>query len=97
MTDGLAVTGDCKVPLKSGMGLVTSNGSTSGLVGRISADPNTLRKVISESVESSCIIASVLGHWVSDTISKVPKALAVSRSLRSKLNLAMAVAEVSDD
>ena len=28
---------------------------------------------------------------------KAPKALAASRSLRSKLNLAMAVAEVSDD
>ena len=40
------------------------------------------------------IIASVLGHWVSGT---TPKALATSRSLRSKLNLAMTVAEVSDD
>jgi len=66
MTDGLAVTGDCEVPLKTGMDLVTSNGSTPGLVGRISADPNTLRNVTSESVESSCIIASVLGHWVSN-------------------------------
>ena len=68
-----------------------------GLVGRISADPNSLRNVTSESVESSCIIASVLGHWVSGTTSKAPDALAASRSLRSKLNLAMAVAEVSND
>jgi len=97
MTDGLAVTGDCEVPLKSGMGLVTSNGSTPGLVGITSADPNTLRNVTSESVDSSCIIASVLGHWVSRTTPKAPKALAASRSLRCKLNLAMAVAEVSDD
>ena len=97
MTDGLAVTGDCEVPLKSGMTLVTSNGSTPGLFGRISADPNTLRNVTSESVESSCIISSVLGHWVSGTTPKAPKALAASRSLMSKLNLAMAVAEVSDD
>jgi len=97
MTDGLAVTGDCGVPLKSGMGLVTSNGSTPGLAGRISADPNTLRNVTSESVDSSCITASVLGHWVSGTTPKAPKAPAASRSLRSKLNLAMAVAEVSDD
>jgi len=95
--DRRTVTGDCEVPLKSGMGLVTSNGSTPGLVGRISADPNTLRNVTSESVESSCIIASVLGHWVSGTTPKAPKALAASRSLRFKLNLAMAVAEVSDD
>jgi len=98
MTDGLAVTDNCEVPLKSGMGLVTSNGSTPGLVGRISADPNTLRNVTSASVESSCIIASVLGHRVSGTTPKAvkaPKALAASRSLRSKLNLAMAVAEVS--
>jgi len=95
--DRRTVTGDCEVPLKFGMGLVTSNGSTPGLVGRISADPNTLRNVTSESVESSCIISSVLGHWVSGTTPKAPKALAASRSLMSKLNLAMAVAEVSDD
>ena len=43
MTDGLAVIGDCDIRLKSGMSLVSSNGSTSGLVGRISADPNSLR------------------------------------------------------
>jgi len=94
MTDGLAVTGDCEIPLKSGMGLVTSNGSTPGLVGRTSADPNTLRNVTSESMEHSCIIASVLGHWVSGT---TPMALASSRSLRFKLNLAIAVAEVLED
>jgi len=96
----MTVTGDCEVSLKSDMGLVTSNGSTPGLVGRISADHkfhNTLRNVTSEFVESSCIIASVVGHWVSGTTPKAPKALAASRSLRSKLNLAMAVAEVSDD
>ena len=97
MTDGLAAIGDCSNRLKSGKGLVTSNGSTPGLVGRTSADPNTLRNVTSDSVDSSCIIASVLGHWVSGTTPKAPKALTASRSLRSKLNLAMAVAEVSDD
>jgi len=57
MTDGLAVIGDCDIRLKSGIGLVSSNGSIPGLVGRISADPNSLRNVTSESVESSCIIA----------------------------------------
>ena len=46
MTDGLAAIGDCVVQLKSGKGLVTSSGSTPSLVGRISADLNTLRKVI---------------------------------------------------
>jgi len=46
MTDGLAALGDCVVQLKSGKGLVTSSGSTPGLVARTSADPNTLRKVI---------------------------------------------------
>ena len=35
------------------MGRVSSNGSTDGLVGRISADPITLRKVTSESTDSS--------------------------------------------
>jgi len=62
MTDGLAAIDDCVVQLKSGKGLVTSSGSTPGLVGRTSADPNTLRKVTSESVDNSCIKASVLGH-----------------------------------
>ena len=51
----------------------------------------------SESVDNSCIVASVLGHWVLGTTPRAPKALAASRSLRSKLNLTMAVAEVSDD
>jgi len=55
MTDGLAVIGDCEIPLKSGMGLVSSNGSTPGLVGRISADPNSLRNV------------NQRRNWVSDT------------------------------
>ena len=62
MTDGLVAIGDCVVQLKSGKGLVTSSGSTPGLVVRTSADPNPLRKVTSESVDDSCIIASVLGH-----------------------------------
>jgi len=55
MTDGLAVIGDCDIRLK--YGLVTTNGSILGLVGRISADPNSLRNMTSESVESTCIIA----------------------------------------
>jgi len=97
MTDGLAAIGDCVVQLKFGKGLVTSSGSTSGLAGRTSADPNTIRKVTSESVDNSCIKASVLDHWVSGTTPKAPKALAASRSLSSKLNLEMAVAEVSED
>jgi len=48
---------------------------------------------------TQCIIALVL-YWAigfRGTTPKEPKALAASRSLRSKLNLAMAVAEVSDD
>ena len=68
MTDGLMVV-NCK-PLQcdcvdadpdqvSSMGLLTSFGSTDGLVGRISADPITLRKVTSESTDSSRIIACV--------------------------------------
>jgi len=84
MTDGLAIIGDCDIPLKSGMGLVTSNGSTPVLVGRILADPNSLRNVTSESVESSCIIARVLSHWVSVTAPKVPKVLAASSALQAK-------------
>ena len=60
MTDGLAVIGDCDIRLKSGMGLVSSNGPIPGLVGRISVDRNSLRNVTSELVESSCIIACVL-------------------------------------
>ena len=41
VTDRLVVIGDYDIRLKSGMGLVSSNGSTLGLVGRISTDPNT--------------------------------------------------------
>jgi len=66
-------------------------------MGRTSADPNTLRKETSESVDNSCIKASVLGHWVSGTTPKASKAVAASRSRSSKLNLAMAMAEVSED
>ena len=62
MIDGLVAIGDCVVQLKSGKGLVTSSGSTPGLVVRTSADPNPVRKVTSESVDNSCIRASVLGH-----------------------------------
>ena len=62
MTDELAAIGDCVVQLKSGKGLITSSGSTPGLVGRTSVDPSTLRNVTSESVDNSCIIASVLGY-----------------------------------
>jgi len=58
MTDWLvAVMGDCCIQLKSGMGLVSSNGSIPGLVSKISADPISLRKETSESVDSSCIMA----------------------------------------
>ena len=77
------------------MGLVTSNGSTPGLVGRISVEPRTLRKVTSESVDISSVEASVPSHWVSGTTPKAPKAAAASRSRRSELNRAIAVAEVS--
>ena len=64
MTDGLVeVIGvSCTLLLSDGvsMGRVSSNGSKPGLVGKISADPNTLRNVTSESTDNSCIIA-----WVS--------------------------------
>ena len=69
MTDGLTVV-NCKPLQPEGVdadpdqslstGRLSSNRSTDGLVGRI-----TLRKVTSESTESSCIIASV-SSWVSD-------------------------------
>jgi len=62
MTDGLVAIGDCVAQLKSGKGMVTSSGSTPGLMGRTLADPKTLRKVTSESADNSCIRASVLGH-----------------------------------
>jgi len=35
----------------------SSNGSIPGLVGKISADPNTVRNVTSESMDNSCIMA----------------------------------------
>jgi len=74
MTDGLTVV-NCKPLQPEGVdadpdqslstGRLSSNRSTDGLVGRISADPITLRKVTSESTDSSCIIASV-SSWVLD-------------------------------
>jgi len=70
MTDGLVeVIGvSCKLLLSDdvSMGLVSSNGSMPDLVGKISADPNTLRNVTSESTDNSCIIAWV-SSWVSAT------------------------------
>ena len=70
MTDGLVeVIGvSCKLLLSDdvSMGRVSSNGSIPGLVGKISADPNTLRNVTSESTDNSCIIACV-SSWVSGT------------------------------
>ena len=73
MTDGLTEV-NCKLLQSEGvdadldqvssMDRVTSFGLTDGLVGRISADLITLRKVTSESTDSSCIIASVFS-WVS--------------------------------
>jgi len=64
MTDGLVeVIGvSCKLLLSDdvSMGRVSSNGSIPDLVGKISADPNTLRNVTSQSTDNSCIIA-----WVS--------------------------------
>ena len=85
------------VQLNSGKGLVTSSGSTPGLVARTSADPKTLRKVTSESVDTSRVEASVPGHCVSGTMPKASKAAAASRSRSSRLNLAIAVAKVSVD
>ena len=70
MTDGLTeVNGvSCKLLLSDGvsMGRVSSNGSIPRLVGKISADPNTLRNVTSESMDNSCIIA-----WVSSWVSEI--------------------------
>jgi len=78
MTDGLTEVIDvsCELLLSDGveadpdqslsMGRISSNGSTPGLVGKISIDPITLRKVTSQSTGSSCIIASV-SSWVSET------------------------------
>jgi len=60
MTDGLVeVIGvSCELLLSDdvSMGRVSSNGSIPGLVGKISANPNTLRNVTSESTDNSCII-----------------------------------------
>ena len=68
MTDGLTVVNcvDADSDQISSMGRVISFGSTDGLVGSVSADPITLRKVTSESTDSSCIIAWV-SSWVSET------------------------------
>jgi len=70
ITDGLVAWGDWLVQPNSGKGRVTSSGSTPGLVARTSADPKTLRKVTSESVDNSSVEASVPGHWVSGTMPK---------------------------
>ena len=43
-TDGLVAAGDCVAQLRSAKGLVTSSGSTPGLVVRTSADPITKLK-----------------------------------------------------
>ena len=96
-TDGLVAAGDCVAQLRSAKGLVTSSGSTPGLVGRTSADPITLRTVTSESLDNSRIMSSVSGHCVSGTMPKASKAVTASRSRSSRLNLAIAVAEVSRD
>ena len=107
MTDGLTEV-NCK-PLQSegvdahhdqslSIGRVSSNGSTTGLVGRISADPITfitLRKVTSESTDSSCVIASV-SSWVSETWPIVFKAWTALNSLNSILNWATAEASVRE-
>ena len=72
MTDGLAeVIGvSCKLLLSDdvSMGRVSSNGSIPGLVGKISADPSSLRNVTSESTDNSCTIAWV-SSWVSENLS----------------------------
>jgi len=89
MTDGLvAVMGDWV------MGLVSSNGSIPGLAGKISADPISLWKVTSESVDSSCIMTQCLTSG-SHVTHSVCKALTASSYLKSKLNLA--IAEASED
>ena len=59
MTDGLVQCVDvngvsCKLCIH---GPGSSNGSIPGLVGKISADPNTVRNVTSESMDNSCIMA----------------------------------------
>ena len=77
------------------MSLVSSGGSIPGLDGRISADPITLRKVTSESVDNSCIVAWVFNIWVSEASLTVFRALTACSSLKSVLNWAM-IAEASD-
>ena len=56
MTDGLVevigVSGKLLLSDSVSMGRVSSNGSTPSLVGKISADPNTVRKVTSESTKT---------------------------------------------
>ena len=91
--EGLVAEGDWLAQLTSAMGLVTSNGSTPGLVGRISEDPRTFRNVTSESTVLSNVEASVPGAWVSGTLPIASKAAAASRSRRSMLNFTIAVAE----
>jgi len=91
--EGLVAEGDWLAQLTSAMGLVTSNGSTPGLVGRISVDPRTFRNVTSESTVLSNVEASVPGAWVSGTLPIASKAAAASRSRRSMLNFTIAVAE----
>jgi len=61
----------------------------------ISADPISLRKVTSESTDSSCIIAS-LSSWVSGTWLIVFKALAAFNYLNSILKWAKAEASVRE-
>ena len=93
MTDGLVevigVSGELLLSDDVSMGRVSSNGSIPGLVGKISADPNTLRNVTSESTDNPCIIAWVFS-WVSETELSVLKALTAFSSLNSILNCAMA-------
>ena len=57
LTDGVHAEPDQSLSI----GRVSSKGSNPGLVGKISAHPITLRKVTSESTDSSCIMA-----WVSN-------------------------------
>jgi len=98
MTDGLVTAvGDCCIQLTSDdayMDLVSSNGLIPGLDGRISADPITLRKVTSESVDNACVMAWVSNIWVSVCLLRVFRALTASSSLKSMLN--WTIAEASD-
>jgi len=99
MTDGLvAVIGVTCIPLLSdgvSTGRVSSNGSKTGLSGKILANPNTLRSVTSESIDISCISACV-SNWVSGTRFKLLRELSAFSSLSSMLNRAMAEASVRD-